>query len=236
MLKELIKQMTAIVEATMTNYKSDFYRYNMNYLKFSPKFPMIWIVGKTHTYLLQLGEYENWFNTNEGIRYSYARGYDGFSYYFNVCRTDKIYLIDEQGLREITVSAAREVIRDIVTPVVRKWEAKNGKLPKNPRVKIKLHNISISHLKEMFAEDDKHDCNSLRNCLNRLQHYAKQSSDHTIEVYYLGDKEHEFAFQETIHGENRLYGHIVFHGYPETGYKCNHSVQISPEYGWASHT
>lgn len=33
-----------------------------------------------------------------------------------------------------------------------------------------------------------------------------------------------------------LNGGIIFHGLPDEGYKVNGSVEISPSYGWATHT
>lgn len=56
--------MSNIVADVMTSFQSDFENFDRPYIENadSSKFPMIWIVGKSHTHLLNLGEYEEHFS------------------------------------------------------------------------------------------------------------------------------------------------------------------------------
>lgn len=59
--------MSNIVADVMTSFQSDFENFDRPYIEnaYNSKFPMIWIVGKSYTYLLHLGEYEENFRENE---------------------------------------------------------------------------------------------------------------------------------------------------------------------------
>lgn len=76
----VIKQMEKIVAEVMTSYQSDFENYDKQYIEKAEtrQFPIIWIVGKSHTYILRLGGYKDIFFSNECVRLGYAQGYNGF--------------------------------------------------------------------------------------------------------------------------------------------------------------
>lgn len=70
----IIKQMEKIVAEVMTSYQSDFENYDRKYIEKAEacQFPMVWIVGKSHTYLLRLGDYKDLFFNNEFARIGYV--------------------------------------------------------------------------------------------------------------------------------------------------------------------
>ncbi len=59
-ITKIIQTMSNIVADVMTSFQSDFENFDRPYIENADnsKFPMIWIVGKSHTHLLNLGEYE----------------------------------------------------------------------------------------------------------------------------------------------------------------------------------
>lgn len=235
---EILKQMCAVVEEVMTNYKSDFYNFDKPKIECEDfKFPLIWIVGSCHTHMFPIGEYRDLFFHSEAARYDFvSEGYP-CQYFLNSpsYKKDHWFLVSEAGVQPITRAQAKAAILDYINPAVQEWVATHGPLPKSTKVKVFMQDITLSKLKELFAESEKHDDHSLAECLRRFHNYRRVSSDQYVKVYYDG-KYNEFAFGEYIDGKCRLSGRIIFHGWPETGYQSNNSVQIDPSYGWSSHT
>lgn len=79
-ISKIIQTMSNIVADVMTSFQSDFENFDRPYIENadSSKFPMIWIVGKSHTHLLNLGEYEEHFSENEVARFAYVQGGNPF--------------------------------------------------------------------------------------------------------------------------------------------------------------
>lgn len=229
--------MTNIVADIMKSFQTDFFDYDKPYIEAADesKFPMLWIVAQSHTYLLRLGEYGQVFNENESARYAYAQGRDPFTAYLGWLGGDKIFLITEDEVKETTEKAAREIIRDIVTPVVVRWKEQNGALPNNFKLPIRFRNIKLSQLKEMFRVEEGREGNTLLKTLHNFRNYRRCADNHYLELSYNpGFK--EFVFAEYTNGKQGLVGGVVFHGWPETGYKENYAVQLTPSYGWSVHT
>lgn len=234
----VIKQMEKIVAEVMTSYQSDFENYDRRYIEKAETrhFPMIWIVGEAHTHLPRLGGYKDLFFNNEFARLGYVQGDNGFDCYLNIINSgDHIFIIEQNGIREISLDQAEEAIRDYTIPVVKEWEDLNGPLPKRCKVEVKLSNISISKLKELIRDCQEHGDTSLIDSLKGFHRYRKISSDHYIRVSY-NPGCNEFGFCEFIDGRPNLCGAIVFHGWEEIGYKENYSIQFKPSYGWSKHT
>lgn len=228
--------MTEIVEGTMKSYKTDFYNYDKQEIEGEDaKFPMLWVVGENHTHLLLLGEFEDVFNSKENARYAYAQGHDYLTGYINMVRDERIYLITINGVEETTKKAAREIIRDTIIPVVEKWKAENGLLPTDFKLPIRFSNITLSELKELIRAEEGREGNTLIKALHGFRNYRRCSKDHYIEFGY-NPWFNEFVFCEYVNGRQRLVGGVVFHGWPETGYKENYSCQLTPSYGWSTHT
>lgn len=238
MKKSLIAKMKAVVEAHMEMFKTDFYKYDMPYIKAATpeKFPVIWIVSRLHTYLLKLGSYKEQFERDERTRFAYADGDDTFSSYFtpySLDSDDLIYLITERGLSLITAEDALKLIKQITESVVEAWVAEHGPLPSS-KVRVRLHNITISQLKTLIKDCETHGDNSLLLCMKRFHRYVQQTKDHWVDItYHSGGC---FSFTENIGTRKGLVGAIKFHGWPETGYQTNNSIQLTPAYGWSTHT
>jgi len=77
---------------------------------------------------------------------------------------------------------------------------------------------------------------SLQYMLVKMMNFARW--ENVDEVRICADfGEHCFGFGIIRKdGTMSLNGGIIFHGLPDEGYKTNGSVEISPEYGWATHT
>lgn len=233
----IITAMSKIVAETMTSFQSDFENYDRKYIEKADisKFPMIWMVAKTHTHLLTLAEYEEEFKEKEAVRFSYAQGGDPYSIYLNSYGGDKIFLITAKELKEITEKQAHEVIRDTITPVVENWKKDNGPLPKNFKIPIKFCNITLSKLKELIRDCEGRLGKSLLKELRSFRLYRRTATDQYLQLSY-SPYYNEFIFSEYTNGEVELVGGLIFHGWPETGYKENYSVQLTPSYGWSKHT
>lgn len=223
-ITKIIQTMSNIVADVMTSFQSDFENFDRPYIENADnsKFPMIWIVGKSHTHLLNLGEYEEHFSKNEVARYAYVQGENPFFSFLDALGGDHLFLIEPDGVREITEKQAREVCRDIVTPVTEKWMKENGPLPTRVQVPVKFFNITLSKVKELIRECEAHN-------------YRRVATDQYIQISY-NPGYNEFTFCEYTNGKQGLVGGIIFHGWPETGYMVNGSYQMEPTYGWSSHT
>lgn len=238
MLTKILKQMKAVVADTMTSFQSDFFDYDKLQIEGQEfKFPAIWIVGKSHTHLLRIGNYKEYFFEAESVRYDYLYDRNPFSYFFasTSYAQDKWFLITESGLQLINQKQAKAAIMDYVNPAVQEWIAQNGPLPKLTKVPVKLNGITISKLKELVADCRRHGNDSLMGCLMRFHQYARVAANQCVSVTY-HDHSNQFTFCHWINGNMKTLGGIVFHGWPETGYEINGSVQIEPHYGWSSHT
>lgn len=229
--------MAEVVEETMEAFQSDFYKYDKATIMFEGfKFPFIWIVGKSHTHMMKLGNYKEIFFQCENIRYDYQRCHNPWSYFLteSYYAKDKWFFVSEEGLREIDRNQAKNIIMDYVNPVVEQWKAENGPLPKLTKIPIKLNGISNDSLKALIYDGHAHGDDSLLQCL-KARRTPRVAKDHYVEITY-DSGWNEFWFSEQVNGQTRICGAIKFHGWPETGYMTNGSIQIDPHYGWSSHT
>ena len=142
------------------------------------------MVGTSHTYLLKLGEYKDYFFNNESVRLNYVQGDNGFDAYLNMYPNDHIFIIGKDKISEVSLEQAKEAVRDYVIPAVKEWEKHYGTLPKRCKVKVKLNNISISRLKQLIRDCEVHNDTSLVDALIGFHRYRQMSSDHYIQVSY----------------------------------------------------
>lgn len=230
--------MEAVVADVMRHYQSDFFNGDKPIIEGGTfKFPAIWIVGECHTHILLIGNYKDNFFEFEGTRYDYLYDHIPYSYFLssgNYSR-DKWFLITEAGLQSINQEQAKAAILDYVNPAVQAWVAENGPLPKLTKVPVKFNGITISKLKELVIDCRNHGNDSLMGCLMRFHQYARVAADQYVEVSY-NNSYNEFGFCHYINGRPNTAGGIIFHGWPETGYQTNGSVQLDPHYGWSTHT
>lgn len=73
-------------------------------------------------------------------------------------------------------------------------------------------------------------------CFSRL--LARSTNENVKEVIVTSEHgEHCFFFREVYeNGGTGICGGIIFHGFPDSGYKENGSVMLSPSFGWSIHT
>lgn len=236
MKSKIITQMRNIVADVMTSFQTDFENYDRPYIESDEcQFPLIWIVGESHTFMLKLGEYRGIFFNNESARFAYSKNPNVYGYHLEYNTDDNWFLITKEGVTPITLKQAESAIKDYVIPAVKAWEAEYGPLPKVPKLPVRFQNITLSKLKELIIDCHNHDDDSLMDCLKRFHLYTRCATDQYIEVNY-NPGYNEFVFSEHTNGKVGLVGGIVFHGWPEIGYSENGSVQLSPRYGWSTHT
>lgn len=240
MVTDILNKMAEIVANTMISFQSDFENYDKAYVTREGvnAFPFLWMVAPSHTYLLDFANFKEKFFGNEAFRYNIVQQNSWYHAYLHPYRgkvTEKIYYVTADGLREVSVEQAREIMRDIITPVITAWEQEHEKIPTKSKVRVEFQNISIRLLKGLIQDCRNHGNDSLMECLNRFHHYRQIAKAHKVIVMW-NTSNRQFYFHEVINGEAQLCGGIVFHGWPETGYQTNNSVQLTPQYGWAMHT
>lgn len=91
-------------------------------------------------------------------------------------------------------------------------------------------------LQELIDDCTKHGSPTLQEIIARLTHPGRRRAEsHYLRLSY--DKEmQKIVVRDVIDGEAFFCCMIVFHGWPETGFKHNGSFQLDPHYGWSSHT
>ena len=143
---------------------------------------------------------------------------------------------DDERLRRVYVTdEAVRAIMDYVIPAVHAWEKEHGPIPRLTKVPVKFKGITFNELKVLIADCRAHDNDSLLECF-KVRHKSCRVADDQFYVITWHKAWNEFTFCEYINGNEGLAGHIVFHGWPETGYQTNGAVQLDPRYGWSSHT
>lgn len=236
---EITAFMVDVVEEKMRRFQTDFYDYDKPRVEecAAKEFPFLWIVSELHTYMISLGSYEEDFFNNFSTRNAYADGNDGISFYLEsptLHTTDRLFLITEDKIWEVDVNQARAAVKDYTIPAYEKWKELNGELIKT-YVKIKFEFISFGELRKLIQDCDNHGDDSLLSIFKRFKQRRAVAEDHKIIIGY-NPYANEFSYKEYYNGDTRLVGGIVFHGWPETGYQQNGSVQLVPQYGWASHS
>lgn len=81
-----------------------------------------------------------------------------------------------------------------------------------------------------------HRDNTFSNCIMRLLSYMTWDD---AEMVRLSRDWGEHCFNFGVYradGSLILNGGVIFHGFPESGYQQNGSVQLCPSYGWQIHT
>lgn len=240
MVTDILNKMADIVVKTMTAFQSDFEKYDKEYITKEGvnAFPFLWMVHKSHTYLIRLSEIRKDYFESERLRYDIAQGCSWIHAYLwptGMKVTEDIYFVTKDNVTQISLEQARNIARDSIKTAVAAWEQEYEKLPTKFKVSVEIGGISLSKLKGLIQDCRSHNDDSLLNCMKRFHNYRQQAKDHNVSVWY-NEYCNEFSFAEMVNGECRLNGAIVFHGWPESGYRKNNSVQLTPKYGWASHT
>ena len=216
MKQAIIDKMAAIVEETMTSYKSDFYEHDMNSLQnYDGRF--VWQIGNSHTFLSKMGdEYmDKLFSTEEGV-YAVAQRNTSpdASLNYNGWGDDAVYYYDGgDELVEISKDEGLRIWNAIRSFAIFQWENRTKKtFPTKFKKKIKLC-CSISYLKEQLAFSD-----SIGGNLREQLHWKREgimvNSTHVIHLHS-DFAEHSFFFDNIyqIDGETKsgLCGGIIYY-------------------------
>ncbi len=240
MKQEVIDKMAQIVKDTMTMFQSDFEQDKERLAGYDGKF--IWQIAPTHTHLhLCDNGYLDGLLENEATLYRFCQN----STWETACiegsmRDDTFYKYDDDtGLFEQCTQNDAKIAWDISkTSALNRWRLRNQKeLPTNFKVRIEF---ASKETRQYFIEQLKfawqHNDNSLIDCLHRFRNYRKVGQNHKV-VIGRDFSERSFVFHEDYgNGRYGLNGGIIFHGYPDEGYRENSSVQLTPSYGWSIHT
>lgn len=232
--------MADIVAKTMTAFQSDFEKYDKEYITGEGvnAFPFLWMVHKSHTYLIRLSKIKRDFFEQEGFRYDIMQNCSWIHAYLwstGIKVTEDIYFVTKDDVVKVNLEQARNIAIAAIDLAVAAWEQEHGKLPTKFKVPVEIGGISLSKLKELILDCRSHNDDSLLKCMKRFHNYRQQAKDHKVSIWY-NERYNGFSFAVMVNGECQMNGGIIFHGWPESGYQQNNSVQLSPQYGWASHT
>ncbi len=93
------------------------------------------------------------------------------------------------------------------------------------------------YLRNAFDLAYEHNDKTLERCVMRLVKYSIQPWCERVMLRKDSFGDNCFYFEcYDENGNCGLNGGIIFHGFPESGYRQNGSVQIDPSYGWQIHT
>lgn len=232
--------MKQIVSETMTMFQSDFER-DLEILKgYEGKF--IWQIAPTHTHLHLCGSrYLDEVLENEATLYAYCQNIT----WAGVCiegstSDDKFYVYDDETgeFFESSKDSVRKKWETCKTAALNRWTVRNCKeLPTDFKMRISFNcEKTRIYFIEQVRYAIQHNDNSLLDCVRRFRNYTKRGPLHRI-VIGRDYSYRSFTFYED-YGNQRygIYGGIIFHGYPNEGYRENYSVQLNPSFGWSIHT
>lgn len=240
MRQDVIDKMAKIVQKTMTMFQSDFERDLEMLNGYDGKF--IWQIAPTHTHLhLCSKDYLDKILESESNLYYYCQGQTWAGACIEGATADDTFYSydDESGVFETCSKIEARVKWDISkTAALNRWKLYNeAELPTDFKVRIKFGSDEIrQYFIEQLRYAHQHNDISLLNCVKRFRNYTKRCAGHKI-VIGRDFSDRSFLFHEDYgNGHYGLNGGIIFHGYPEEGYKVNDSVQLTPTYGWSIHT
>ena len=238
MKKEIIAQMSAIVEETMTSFKSDFYEHDVKSLEnYNGSF--IWQVASSYTQLTKCDTTTIAADMieNEATLYRYAQGLDWGSCCISYKWSgERIFFYTGNRMVEISRDKAIEIYKRRVSAALRFVKANGIEIPTDFKVSVKFADEDTrKYFIEQVRYAHKHNDDSLLGCAHIFHNWVKVASKHTVTIYKDMWSERSFYFAESFgNGKNGINGGLIFHGYDE--YKTNESVQLNPTRGWAMHT
>ena len=240
MKQEIIEKMQQIVDETMKAFLCDFEQDLKDLNGYNGKF--IWQVADTHTHLhLCDKEYLDKVLENEATLYAYCQG----STWPDACldcvwagETIYSYDDDKDVFCEISREEAKRRWKISKESALARWQLYHMEgLPTDFKIHIEF---MCPDTRKYFIEQVRyaaqHNDNSLLDCLRRFRSYMKRGAAHKIMIGR-DFTDRSFVFHEDYgNGRYGLNGGIIFHGYPDEGYKENCSVQLNPSFGWSIHT
>lgn len=205
------------------------------------QFPILWNIRECGTSILMPGKlYENYLSTERGQYYlaSHPNPYEWEINYWGrgVTKEAQWYAIYEDHIEAVTIGEAQDIAYNTFTPILEQWLAEGNSLPTATRIPVRFVNINpIELAHKIQAEEGKKGrklYEVLRDCHRGTWKMAK---NHYFSIYW--DKRYdEFCSSDMLNDECFLFRVIKNHGWEGEGYKVNGSVQMTPTYGWASHS
>lgn len=240
--QEIIRRMKNVAADLMGDHaRKDFEKYTLETVN-SPELalPAIWCVGKSDDAILQLPFFRESFFGIEGVRYWFARGNGPWDYYLKYHHSDWHYfLITGNSMTEITQSQAYNASKDYIQPVIHDWVEAHGPLPKGRKLDLKFEfsGLTFTEFKALLHEHDgEKGFRPLLTVLKQFRQWGKVCAGHGIRFRF-DRRDKIFYFGEFGRNDGcGVRGAVVYHGSEGEGYSQNGSVQIEPNFGWASHT
>lgn len=198
----------------------------------------LWIVyGKFYTRLVKCSKefILNSLNNDQSSKYFFAR--NGWKLNVPDCGSPKYYLHygDSEELVESNLQQVSMFTNQLYDSAVKRWKELGNNFPTQLTIGSINFLCEDSYVKEQLAYAEQHDDNSLKNIFESFKKRPRCNDSHEITVSR-DFAERSFIFTEFIGGKHKLSGGIIFHGYPDEGYKENYSVQLSQTFGWSIHT
>ena len=237
MYERIIEQMSNFVDGIMRQNQTDFTKYDMELLAdYNGEF--IWLVAPTHTHLHKISaESLKQMVATEGDLYNLLQGNSWVDAYLNQKNEDeRIFIFDGRKLLRYIRDDAKRYWRSLKKWALFQWQVEHGMEPLPSDFTIPVEFIECEdYFNEQLEYAKAHNDTSLQDCIDRFNRRIKQGGDHKI-VIFRDYTERSFLFREMYGGKSHLCGGIIFHGYPDEGYRVNDSIQLSPSYGWSTHT
>lgn len=234
MKREIIKRM---IEIAIFDRASDL-SYDLKALE-GYEGAFLWITyGKSYTRLVKCSEEYiiDSLNNSQSSKYYYAR--NGWKLDVPDWGDPKFYWYDgltDDGLVESNLLEVSNFTRWIYERAVKKWKDQGNEFPTQLTIGSINFLCDDKYVREQLKYAEKHNDNSLKDIFERFKKRPRCNDLHEI-VISKDFSERSFIFTELIGGERSLTGGIIFHGYPNEGYKENNSVQLTPTFGWQVHT
>lgn len=242
MKESIIKQMSEIVRDIMRSNQTDFTEYDLKSLAdYDGVF--LWLVHPYHTHLLLL-DHKNlakMVESEAGLYMFCQRNTweDACLNETNCGKETRLFLYNGGNeLAPVSLGFAKGYWEGLRDWTLFQWQAYHGMEPIPTDFNIPI----VFASEETEAEYEKqleyasqHNDESLKNCFERLRNRIKMGSDHYVRISQ-DYQERSFLFCHYYGGQPHDNGGIIFHGYPDEGYRVANSVQLSPSYGWSTHT
>lgn len=196
MKERIIKQMTEVVRDVMTNFQSDFYKYDMEALEnYDERF--LWFVAPSHTHLAKIGE--QYLSdivdlSEEGLYAVLQRNTTPDACVNSLSKDDLVFYYDGDQMTQITIEEAKHLWEAVRSWSLYSWQLQNGMcaLPNDFTIPLEL-SCSFAYLKDQLKYAREIGTSTLVDALKRFKHYQKINSTHKC-VIGKDFSQHSFTF------------------------------------------
>ena len=187
--------MTEVVRDVMTNFQSDFYKYDMEMLEnYDERF--LWFVAPTHTHLARIGE-NHLAQFANGDEFVYAVLQHNTTADACLCIHDEqelVFYYDGDKMEQVTREEAAHLWEAIRSWALYSWQLQNGMcaIPSDLTIPLEI-SCGMDYLKEQLRYAQELGTKTLIDALKRFKHYRKINSTHRC-VIGKDFSEHSFTF------------------------------------------